>query len=347
MDGIFERCVCGSLARRGSLVTPAAWAIVLPLTAAVLAQAPANSTLLQLETKIPLGSVRGRIDHMAIDLERHRLLVAELGNDGVGVVDLKERKTIHTITGLKEPQGVGYVPSTDTVYVANAGDGSVRMFRGADYAAVGRIDLGNDADNIRLDAATQRILIGYGEGYVAAIDVTQQKKIADFPLPAHPESFRLDRDGKRIFVNVPAAHAIAVLDATTGNQNARWPVREGGNFPMAVDELTGRVLIVTRSPPKLSVRAQEDGSVIASADTCGDADDLFLDAKRGRVYVSCGTGFIDVFETQDTAYKRIAHVPTVAGARTSLFVADLDVLLLGVRATTMDAAAIWVFKALP
>jgi hypothetical protein len=223
----------------------------------------------------------------------------------------------------------------------------VRAFRGADYAAVGRIDLGNDADNIRLDAAAQRILVGYGEGSMAAIDVAQQQKIADFPLPAHPESFQLGRDGKQIFVNVPGAHAIAVLDAKTGNQNAKWPVREGGNFPMAVDGSSGRVLIVTRSPPKLSVRAPEDGSVVASADTCGDADDLFVDVKRGRVYVSCGAGFIDVFETQGASYKRIAHIPTVAGARTSLFVADLDVLLLGVRASPTDAAAIWVFKALP
>ncbi len=46
---------------------------------------------LQLEGKIPLGAVRGRIDHMAIDLDRHRLFVAELGNDSVGVVDLDGR----------------------------------------------------------------------------------------------------------------------------------------------------------------------------------------------------------------------------------------------------------------
>src|SRR5712691_9421867 len=89
-----------------------------------------GSLPLQLESKIPLGDVRGRIDHMAIDLPRQRLFVAELGNDSVGIVDLKNRKVVHTITGLKEPQGVGYVPSTDALYVANAGDGSVRLFQG-------------------------------------------------------------------------------------------------------------------------------------------------------------------------------------------------------------------------
>src|SRR6266550_391228 len=97
-------------------------------------ETPSPSSL-QLETKIPLGDVKGRIDHMAIDLPRRRLFVAELGNDTVGVVDLNEQKVQHVITGLKEPQGMGYVPSSDTLFVANAGDGSVLMFHGADYAA--------------------------------------------------------------------------------------------------------------------------------------------------------------------------------------------------------------------
>jgi hypothetical protein len=39
----------------------------------------------RLEAKIPLGDVRDRIDHMAVDLDRQRLFVAELGNDSVGL----------------------------------------------------------------------------------------------------------------------------------------------------------------------------------------------------------------------------------------------------------------------
>src|SRR5262245_5504429 len=108
---------------------------------------------LQLESKIPLGDVRGRIDHMAIDLSRQRLFVAELGNDSVGIVDLRSRKLIHTIGGLNQPQGVGYVPSMEMLYVANAGDGSVRAFLGADYAAAGKLELEDDVYNKRVDEA--------------------------------------------------------------------------------------------------------------------------------------------------------------------------------------------------
>src|SRR5215470_6228135 len=102
---------------------------------------------LRLEAKIPIGNVNGRIDHMAIDLARQRLFVAELGNNTVGVIDLNGRNVIRNLEGLMEPQGVAYLPSTDTLYVANGGDGSVRRYRGPDYAAAGQIDLGDDADN--------------------------------------------------------------------------------------------------------------------------------------------------------------------------------------------------------
>jgi DNA-binding beta-propeller fold protein YncE len=73
---------------------------------------------LKLEAKIPIGNVSGRIDHMAVDLTHQRLFVAELGNDTVGIVDLNGRKVVRTLDGLKEPQGVGYLPATDTLYVA-------------------------------------------------------------------------------------------------------------------------------------------------------------------------------------------------------------------------------------
>src|SRR5262249_22052142 len=95
---------------------------------------PATDKSLQLETKIPLGSVAGRIDHMAIDLERHRLFVAELGNDSVGVVDLNTQKIVHRISGLKEPQGVAYIRMNDSLYVANGGGGASPGCYGPSYS---------------------------------------------------------------------------------------------------------------------------------------------------------------------------------------------------------------------
>ena len=166
---------------------------------------------LVLETKIPLGDVSGRIDHLGIDLKRQRLLVAELGNDSLGVVDLASRKA-RTIAGFSEPQGVAYVASADSVYVANGGDGSVRVLRGDDLTPIGRIELGADADNVRVDASRNRVLVGYGNGAIAVIDPATRTKVADIRLKAHPEGFQIDETGTRVFVNAPDAREIELAD---------------------------------------------------------------------------------------------------------------------------------------
>ena len=299
---------------------------------------------LALETKIPLGDIRGRIDHLAVDLGRQRLYIAELGNDSVGVVDIKERKTIRTLTGLQEPQGIAHVPSTDMVYVANAKDGSVRLFKGSDLTPVGKLALGDDADNVRVDDSAHHVFVGYGSGALAMIDSSTHAKVGDIALDGHPESFRLDASGKRIFVNVPDAHEIAVVERARNKQIAAWKTgARFSNYPLALDE-QGRVLVVFRHPTRLAVFEPQDGRELSAVPTCGDSDDLFVDIQRHRVYVSCGEGFIDVFAGEGGNYTRVSHITTVSGARTSLFVPEVDRLFLAVRASGSTPASIWIFR---
>jgi DNA-binding beta-propeller fold protein YncE len=288
--------------------------------------------------------VSGRIDHLSIDLKRQRLLVAELGNNSLGVVDLAAGKVLHRLTGLSEPQGVAYIPFADIVLAANAGDGSVRVLRGEDLTPVGRIELGDDADNVRVDTAHNRALVGYGKGALAVIDPFSLSKTADIRLKAHPEGFQIDETGTRVFVNVPDAREIVVADLATGSTQSLLTQGVGSNFPMAIDNEAHRVLVVFRRPPILMALSSQDGHVAARVETCGDADDVFFDRKRHRVYVSCGEGVVDVLEANEGGYRRLARVPTVSGARTSLFVPELDRLFVAVRTAANEPAAIWVFR---
>lgn len=289
---------------------------------------------LVLERTIPLPGVSGRIDHMAVDLRRGRLFVAELGNGGVDAIDLASGKPVRRVAGLKEPQGVAYVPGADLLAVASAGDGSVRLFRGEDLQPAGTVALGEDADNVRLDPRTGRLVVGYGRGGLAVLDPAGRSVVGGAKLPAHPEGFQLDPDAGRAYVNVPDAGQVAVVDLAAGRRVAAWRAPEGlrANFPMALDAGAGVLATVFRNPARLVLMDARTGAVTADIATCGDADDVFFDGERRRIYVSCGEGAVDVVQRGAGGLRPLARVPTRPGARTSLFVPELDRLFVAARA---------------
>ena len=328
-------------------VRPAAIALAALLGAAACtpdrpAAAPDD---LVLEARIPLGEVKGRIDHLAMDASRGDLFIAELGNDSVAIVDLGKRQVIARLGGLSEPQGLGFVVSTDDLYVANGGDGSVRIFNGANFKSTGRIDLGDDADNVRVDDKAGRVFVGYGGGALAVIDAKTRTSTTRFPLPVHPESFQLDPNRAAIYVNMPGAHRIAVVDRVTGKQTGSLPPgMTFANYPMALDSHGARLAVVFRAPSQLLVFDLADDKAVARLGVCGDADDVFFDESRDRLYVICGQGFVDVVARQNGRYQRVARIPTAPGARTGFWSASLDRLYVAAPTRSEAAAAVLVMR---
>jgi hypothetical protein len=146
-------------------------------------------------------------------------------------------------------------------------------------------------------------------------------------------------------VNVPDAHEITVVDRSTGQQVASWGIADAqANFAMALDEADGRLVVGYREPALLAVFDTSSGAPVARLPACGDTDDVFLDAKRHRLYLSCGAGFIDVVQQRADTYEELARIPTLSGARTALFVPERDRLYLAVRASGSEGAAVWVFR---
>ena len=293
--------------------------------------------------KIPLPDSKGRIDHLAFDPDRHRLYVAELGNSSVAIVDVARQRFERRLTGLAEPQGIAFVAETDAVYVATGGDGVLRAFRAADMSAIASVDVGDDADNIRVDAKSGRVYVGVGDGGLAALHPRTLARLGEIPLRGHPEGFQLSSRGAHIFVNVPDSREVAVVDRSTGKQVTSWSTGElRGNFPMAIDDVSGEVVSVFRSPAKIVAYRATNGKVVHEAEICADADDVFVDMRRKRLYVICGAGVIDVLK--GATLERIARISTVDGARTGLFVADDDLLFVAARAAADRDAAVWVLK---
>jgi len=305
-----------------------------------LAQAQPAPGTLRLEREIPLPGVEGRIDHMAADASGQRVFVAALGNGTLEIVDVAQGKRTAQIKALKEPQGVAYVPESGAVYVAGGGDGTVRSFDSHTLKPLQQVTLGDDADNLRYDAARRQILAGYGKGAIAVLGLDLAKQ-GEFPLPAHPESFQLTPDGGHLAVNLPDNHSIGLIDIASKSVNAEWAHPMGAaNFAMAVDRTIHRLFIPCRKPTRLQVVNAETGHITAwLPSVVGDSDDIFVDEALRMVYVIGGEGFVNAFYIRfgDALVSR-EKVPTAPGARTGLYVPEWHKLLVAVpKQGTTDA----------
>ncbi len=310
---------------------------------------PRADSLLTLERAIPLPSVEGRIDHLALDRAGERLFVAALGNNSVEVVDLRAGRRQRSLAGFAEPQDVVWLPESSRLLVSCGGDGTCRLLDGASFDEVARTSTLDDADNMRFDAHDECVFVGAGDGALAILSATDAKRLGEIKLAGHPEAFQLDPDGVRIFVNVPTARQVAVVNRATRTVTATWALHNArSNFPMALDAERHRLLVGCREPACLLVRDTNTGKAISRLDIGGDADDIHVDTRRGRVYISCGEGVVDVIGRDASgAYSMLGKIPTARGARTSLFDPDADRLYVAVPHRGEQGAEIRVYRPRP
>ncbi|PYS85264.1 MAG: hypothetical protein DMF67_01830 [Acidobacteria bacterium] len=304
---------------------------------------PTGGATLRLINRIPLPQVRGRIDHMAVDLKGQRLFVAALGNNTLEVIDLRKGERMASLSGFAEPQGLIYIPDSGRVVVANGGDGTVTFLDGDSLKPSKTVRLGGDADNVRYDPARGRVYVGYGEGALAVLSAAGER-IGDVPVGGHPESFQLD--GGKIYVNVPSRREVAVVDADKLKVTETWPVNDSSaNFPMALDAARHRLFVATRRPQRLLVYDTVTGKLISNVEAGGDSDDIFYDVGRGRIYASFGEGSVFIYEQVDADHYRLAEkVPTAAGARTALFSPELGRLFVAAPSRGNHAAEVVVYQ---
>ncbi len=274
------------------------------------------SAPITLRTRIPLPGVYGRMDHYGWDSKRGRLLVAALGNDTVEIVGDWRRR--HSITGLEHPQAVVYVPGADRIAVSDQ-SGKVRFYDASSYELVRTVDFGEyaNADNMRYDARSKLLYVGYGSGSrgaIATIDPVTMERRSEYKLGSHPESFQLETSGSRLFVNLPDQSSVGVIDLGSGTVG-KWKIPGHTNVhAMAFDEANQRLFTAALQPGRFSVIDARSGAVVATLPCVLGVDDLWFDADRRRIYAP-GSGAIDVFEQVDPDhYAAVAHVVVDAGA---------------------------------
>jgi hypothetical protein len=314
---------------------------------------------LKLIQKIPLPNVKGRIDHMDVDVKGKRLFVAGLENGTLEVVDLKSGKWVRSIPGVKAPQGVAYVSALNKVFVANENDDTLKVFRGdtLDLLDTIRLDLG--ANRVTYDPHTKKLYVGYGgtsakkdHGEVGVIDAENNKHVADIQVGVRPAEILMDKSGQTLFVFDSVDNKIQVIDARKSQILSSWPVSGQRPGDGALDEATHRLFIGTRTPPFMIVMDSTSGKEVAKLPTVEGMDGVYFDAPHKRVYVSGGRGFdvgsVFVYQQHDADhYTQIGKIPTAPGAGTSFWSPEFNRLYVAAPLNDKEEAAILVFEPQP
>jgi WD40 repeat protein len=296
-----------------------------------------------------MPGVEARIDHLSVDIKGQRLFVAALGNNTVEVLDLNTGRVVHTISDLSEPQSALFVPGFNKLFVTNGGTGVCQIFDGSSFAEIGHVELSGDADNIRYDSKLSSVIVGYGDGGLSFINANTGKTVSDIKMSGHPESFQFEPSGSKIFVNIPSANQIAVVDRKQQKVISTWFMTSAlANFPMALDESQHRLFVGFRAPAKLIVFDTETGKSIAGFDSAGVADDIFYDAVHNLIFVLGGEGYIEIFSQQDADhYQYVTRISTAQGARTGLWVSDWNRMYVALPHKGNQQAEIQVYELQP
>ena len=304
---------------------------------------------------IALPHVRGRIDHLSVDVAGRRLFVSALDNHTVEVVDVRAERWLRSLPGVKEPQGEYYAARLGKLFTADGAAGEVRVYRGRNLQLMStvKLDLGPDAE--AYDPATKRLYVGYGgedagktHGEVGIINAVTDRHVGDIRTSAHPGAILIGEPGRTVFITIPKTHRISQIDALTGRIVATWSSRAGSPVSLALDRKHARLFVGMRNPAAIEVFDSRTHRFITSLPSVGLMDGLFYDSLHHRIYASGGEGYVAVYrQLSPDRYAEIAKVPTGANARTSLWVRPLDRYYVAVPAGGGRGARVLVFQPAP
>jgi DNA-binding beta-propeller fold protein YncE len=320
----------------------------LALIAILIGPAAFAADALELKQTIVLKGKAGGLDHLALDVKRDRLFLANKTNNSLDIVDLKAGKLLKRVPSQGGIQGIAYAADLDKVCVGLGKGGLCNIFDGKEYKTLKSIKFADDADNVRYNPKTNTIYVAHAEKSLGVVNAKTYEKKPDIALSGDAEGFELEKERPLLYLCVPSTNEVLVIDTDQNKIVKNYKIEKAEkNYTVALDEANHRVFIGCRGKkPMVVVMDTETGKEITGIEIPADNDDLIFDAKRKRLYASCGEGYIAVIKVAGDKCELLEKVATVKGAKTCTFNPETGKLYLGVpRQSGKDGPEIRVYQA--
>jgi hypothetical protein len=333
---------------------------------------PQEKQVLQLVQTIPLPGVKGRLDHMGVDVEQKRLFLAAVDNQTLEVIDLTAGKVLKSLAGFRDTQDAVFLGGNFNKLYVSSLDGHLRIFQGETFNLVQDFKIESDPNRLLCDPTTNLIYFGYG-GQNAGFDQYERvgilrakpgagydqliaDMIAPTPRPGHLADLAMDDEG-RLLICDSRADIIYQFDSRKRELIKSWPARGDGAADLALDRAHHRLFVGTRVPPEMTVYDSVSGKEIQALPGPETTDGVHYDVQLQRIYVTGGRwygtpeasqGWIYVYQQKDADhYELVSRIQTRPGSGTSLLVPQLNRFYVASQAIGNQVGAILVFEAVP
>jgi DNA-binding beta-propeller fold protein YncE len=321
--------------------------------------ASAPQTPVTLKSWTPLPGIEGDFDFLAVDLKRDHLFVAAEEHHTVEVFEASTGKHLQSITGVKTPHTLAYVPEKDELIVADGGDSSCLFFSAADFHQVDRVQLidgsvtgKTDSPDVGFfDAKKRLFFIGNG-GKSANLPYSE---IAEINVDTHAivgrirveginlEAIAVDDANDKLYINIRDKKQIGVVDLKTSQVVDTWTTPDLNlNTSMAFDQANRRLFVVGRKPGLLYAFDMNTGKVVDQQSCVNIADGMIWDPQMKRIYVAGSQGLSIFHQESKDRYSKMSDLPT-NGGKTALLIPELNQLYVIHPKTTIDDAGLLVY----
>jgi YVTN family beta-propeller protein len=326
--------------------------VVLSLLPSIASAQP----LLTLEKTIPLPAIgAGDFDHFAVDLRRHKLFLAAEAHGTIETFDLRTGAHLQSARGVVMPHAFALVPDRDELFVADGGDGAVKVFDATTLHRIARIPLAADPDGGVYDPATRLFYVGNGgraahqdHSYVSVISVDRRAVVGRIRVPGTTiKGMVIDHRRGRLYVSVRDRSVVEVIDLRRRAVVATYssPYLHA-NAPIGVDLAAQRLFVPGRKPNTLVVLRARDGATLQHLPTVATADDLTVDTLHRRLYVSGSSG-LDVYtENPAGRYALAEHLDTLGG-KTSFYVPSQERFYVAHSRTAAPSSGLQIYRVNP
>jgi DNA-binding beta-propeller fold protein YncE len=306
---------------------------------AVMAAPPSEAAAMRQGGRVELPGYTGDFDHFGVDVAGNRLFLAAEDHGTIEVFELGSGKHLKTIAGVEQPHGVLYLAGQNRLLVTDSGAGYTKVFDATSYQLIDAIKLAPGADSMAYDPAGKFMYIVTGgkngqmkESFLVKVDPRTGKQVAQRKFDTDKvEAMAVERKGNHLYVNVTGKDEIAVLDKVTLKVLKTWPVSAGKtNAAMAFDEAHARLFVVTRKPYQLLVLDTATGATVATFAAPERTNEAIYDERNHRIYLA-GDHFINVIQQAGAnQYEALAPIATAKGAKTAIYVSQLNRLFAAV-----------------